>query len=207
MKMKAWIATALLAATCSMPAGAASGDLLARMAALNPDLHAFTASMHADVHLTTFPFLSAKLEGTLYHKDPSMNKVVISSGLPMMAEQFDKLYADIPSPSQWTALYDVKVAADDGTTAVFALVPKKKGNVDRIDAKVDEKSATVVYLKWSYENGGYAELNNRYKQVRGNTVVGSQTAHVAQPGYSADISSTLDNYTLNPTLSDDIFSQ
>jgi outer membrane lipoprotein-sorting protein len=207
VNLKLGIAALALAAALAPAWSPASDDLLARMAALNPQLHSYTASMHADVHLKTFPFVSATLEGTIYHKDPGMNKLVISSGLPMMAEQFNKLYANIPEPGEWSALYTVSVAADDGKTRTFSLVPKKKSNVDRIDAKVDEKSATIVFMRWNYDNGGFAEMNNRYKDVKGNTVVGWQTAHVEEPGYTADISSTLDNYSINPALSDDLFSQ
>ncbi len=97
----------LLALTGSLaaPAQCASADdLLARMAALNPNLHAFTATMHADVAMKSFPFLSFALVGTYYHKEPDKNKVVFTGGVPAVAQQFDKLYAHIESPSQWREL-------------------------------------------------------------------------------------------------------
>ena len=59
------------------------------------------------------------------------------------------------------------VVSDDGTTTTYRLVPLKQGNVDHVEARVDDKSATVPSMRWNYDNGGYAEMNNRYGHVRG----------------------------------------
>lgn len=184
---------------------AAAGDLLDRMAALNPTLRSFTATLHADVALKTFPFLDVHLTGTYYHKEPDRNKVVFTSGVPAVAQQFDKLYAHIESPSHWSQVYTVTLVSDDGKSTTFRLVPRKRGNVDHIDAVADDRSATVRSMRWSYDNGGYAEMFNRYGTVDGNVVVQSQTGHVQEPGYTADISSTLDNYTMNASIADSVF--
>ena len=57
----------------------------------------------------------------------------------MIAQQFDKLLAHIPGPAQWRDEYTVDVVSDDGAITTFKLVPLKKGNVDRVQATVDEK--------------------------------------------------------------------
>jgi hypothetical protein len=189
----------------SLLAAVTATTLLARMGAVNPDLRAFTATMHAHVVMKSFPFLSADLDGTYYYKAPDKNKVVFTGGVPVVAQQFDKLYAHIDSPSQWEEKYVVTTVSDDGTTTRFRLIPRKSGNVDRIDATADDKSATVTSMRWNYSNGGYAEMTNRYGRVNGNLLVESQTGHVEEPGYAADISSTIGNYKINPTLSDGIF--
>lgn len=183
----------------------AAGDLLARMAALNPSLRTFTATMHATVALKSFPFLNVQLVGTYYHKEPDQNKVVFSSGVPAVAQQFDKLYANIESPSRWQEVYSVTLVSDDGATTTFRLVPNKRGNVDHIEAKADDRTATVESMRWTYDNGGYAEMHNRYGRVNGNVVVMSQTGHVQEPGYTADITSTIDNYNINVPISDGVF--
>ncbi|MBV8117503.1 MAG: hypothetical protein JOY69_04650 [Candidatus Eremiobacteraeota bacterium] len=198
-------ALALFALTVTGTRAHAADDLLSRMATLNPNLHTFTATMHANVTLKTFPFLSVQLVGTYYHKEPDQNKVVFTSGVPAVADQFDKLYAHIESPSRWRDVYDVSVVSDDGTTTLFRLVPRKRGNVDHIDARANDKTATVTSMRWSYDNGGYAEMNSRYGQVEGNVLVTSQSGHVQEPGYTADISSTIDNYKVNAPLSDSVF--
>ncbi len=199
-------AAALAAVLAATPAAAAPGsDLLARMAALNPNLHAFTATVHAHVAMKSFPFVSADLVGTYYYQEPDKTKVVFTSGVPLLAQQFSRLYARIESPSHWRDVYAVTLVSDDGRTAVFRLVPRKHGNVDRIDATVDEKNATVSSLRWNYANGGYAQMSNRYGQAGGNTVVRSQSGHVDEPGYVADVSSTIDDYKINPELPQGVF--
>jgi hypothetical protein len=195
---------AILCAAAPGP-GASPGGLLDRMASINPNLRAFTATLHAHVAMKSFPFLSADLAGTYYYKQPDKYKVIFTSGVPVVAQQFDKLYAHIEPPSRWHDLYTVTLASDDGTTTKFRLVPRKRGNVEHIDATADDRTATVATLRWNYYNGGYAEMTNHYGQQGGNVVVVSQTGHVAEPGYVADISSTIDGYKLNPALSDDIF--
>ncbi len=203
MKALARIALAVLALVPlrALPAG----DVLTRMEAVNPNLHAFTATLHAHVTMKSFPFLSADLVGTYYYKEPDKTKVVFTSGVPMLASQFDKLYAHIESPSRWQSVYVVTLVSDDGVRATFKLTPRKHGNVDHIDAVVDDKNATVTSMRWNYDNGGFAEMNNRYGRVDGNLVVESQQGHVDQSGYVADLSSTIDGYTINPKLPDSVF--
>jgi outer membrane lipoprotein-sorting protein len=207
MNRTLFFAVALAALSLGSARAAAPGDLLARMVAVNPSLHSYTATLHANVALKSFPFLSASLVGTLYHKEPNQDKVVFTQGLPMMADQFDKLYAHIESPARWQQVYVVAVGTDDGTTTTFKLTPRKKGNVDHIDAKVDDATATVESMRWNYDNGGYATMDNRYGHVQNATLVTSQTGHVEEPGYTADITTSIDNYKLNPELSDSIFEQ
>ncbi len=200
---------AMIAALVLPLRAAPAGDLLTRMAALNPNLHAFTATLHARVSMRTFPFLTANLVGTYYYKEPDKTKVAFSKGIPIpgVASQFDTLYAHIENPSRWSHLYVVAVVSDDGRTTVFKLTPRKQGNVEHIDAMVDDRRATVTSMRWNYANGGYAEMTNSYGHVQGNLLVQSQTGHVDEPGYVADLASTIDNYTINPTLSDSVFSQ
>jgi outer membrane lipoprotein-sorting protein len=197
---------AALLATAASVSGQPKDGLLDRMAGLNPHLSAFTATLHAHVTMESFPFLSADLTGTYYYKQPDKNKVVFSAGVPLLAKQFDKLYAHIEPPSRWRELYDVTILSDDGTTTSFRLVPRKNGNVATIDATADDRTATVRTMRWNYSNGGFAQMANRYESEDGNVVVSSQTGHVAEPGYVADITSTLDAYKFNPKLPDELFS-
>ena len=186
-------------------AAASRDDLLERMAAVNPDLHTFTATIRAHVTLKSFPFLSADLDGTYYYKEPDKNKVVFTSGVPTIAQQFDKLYAHVDGAVALARDVRGHVVSDDGSTTRFRLVPRKRGNVSEIDATADDKTATVDLDAMELRNGGYAEMNNRYGRVGGNYVVQAQTGHVEEPGYVADITSTIDDYKINPTLPDGVF--
>lgn len=196
------------AAACLSPSQThASGDLLARAAALNPGVHSYEASIQANVHMRSFPYLSPQLQGTVYHKDPSLNKIVFTGGLPAIAKQFDKIYPRIESPSDWNRVYVVTQGADDGTTTLFKLVPRKHGRVDHIDVGINDATAAVVSMRWSYNDGsGYALMQQQYATVDGHYVVVKQTGHVEQSIYKADIDSTLGNYKFNVPLADSFFS-
>lgn len=204
-----------IAAACALAFGLgvaaparASSELLARMIALNPHVHAYEADIHADVHMTSFPFLSPSLDGKVYHKDPSLNKIVFTSGLPGIAKQFGKIYPRIEAPSRWKSVYGVTQLGDTGTITTFRLVPIKHGRVDHIDVGVNDASATIVSMHWAYNDGsGYADMQQQYAVVNGNEVVVKQTGHVEQSIYKADIDSTLSNYTFNPSISDAFFTE
>ncbi|HEV7178735.1 MAG TPA: hypothetical protein VGN11_02625 [Candidatus Baltobacteraceae bacterium] len=199
-------AACALVALGSQPARAGD-DLLARAAAVNQNLHSYTATLHAHVALTTFPFIATDLVGTYYHKDPSSDKLDITSGLPGMAKQFSKLYPHIVSPGMWSRTFAVTRGADDGTSTAYTLVPRKRGNIDHIDARIDDKTATLSAMTWHYYNGGSAAMNNSYSTIDGNVVVTAQTGSVDEPSYKGNITSTLDGYKMNPPLSDATFTE
>ncbi len=204
--MKAIVAAVCIAAAALAPhIGVASDDLLVRMAALNPTLHAFSASIHADLTMKTFPYLTPSLDGTYYHKEPSKNKIVFTSGVPAVAKKFSKVYPQIISPSQWNEVYIVTRTADDGMITTFRLVPRKGGRIDHIDARVDDRTATIQYLRWNYVDGGFVDIQESYALVGGNYLVAKQTGHLATEFYKADMVSTFSNFVLNPNLDDGFF--
>jgi hypothetical protein len=208
MNTFAKIAGLAIALACALPLRiGAADDLLARMSAVNPDVHSYTATLHAHVALTTFPFLATDLVGTYYHKDPDLDKVQITSGLPLIAQNFSKLFAHIEPPSRWNDLYTVTQSGDDGKTTNLTLVPRTAGNVKKIEVAVSDASATIASLRWDYQNGGWAAMDEHYGMVQGNTMVTSQTGHVEEPGYTGDVTTTLSGYRLNPSLPDSLFSQ
>lgn len=185
--------------------GAAPSDLVGRAGALADDVKAYTASVHADVALHTFPYLSPSLDGTYYHKVPNKNKVIFTNGLPFIAKQFSKVYPEVPSPSQWRELYDITVESDDGTATTFDLVPKKHSRIDHIDAKVDDKTAEVLSMRWNYNDGGYALLNQEYGDIQGHELVVAQSGHFDTPHYNADMKSTFRGFKVNYNIPDSVF--
>ncbi|MDQ2991300.1 MAG: hypothetical protein M3R30_00565 [Candidatus Eremiobacteraeota bacterium] len=202
------VAVALAIAFCvnlHAPANASS-DLLARMIALNPGLKSYTAAIHAEVHMTSFPFLSPVLDGTYYHKDPSKDKIVFTSGLPGIAKQFSKIYPRIAAPVAWKSTYVVTTGATGGTTTTFRLAPRKNGRIDHVDVVVDNATATILSMKWNYNDGsGYAEMHQTYTKVGNDYLVSGQTGHVEQSIYKADITSTFASFKLNDPIADSVF--
>jgi hypothetical protein len=182
-------------------------DLLTRMIGLNPDLHSYSATMHAHVALETFPFLSTDIVATYYHKDPDLNKIAVTSGMPAVAQGFSQLFPRIEPPARWDALYTVTQTGDDGHATTFALVPRSVANVSKITVVVDDATATIRSERWDYANGGWASVDNRYSTIQGNALVMSQTGHVEEPSYKGDVTTTLSGYQLNPNLPDSLFTQ
>src|SRR5215831_5989061 len=107
----------------SLVAAATAAALITRMQAANSDVHSLSAQLRAHVVMQSFPFLSADLTGTYYYKEPDKNKVVFTGGVPLVAQQFNRLYANIESPSQWQQLNTVTLFSDDGKTARVKLMP------------------------------------------------------------------------------------
>jgi outer membrane lipoprotein-sorting protein len=182
-------------------------DLLTRMIGLNSNLHSYSATMHAHVALQSFPFLSTDIVATYYHKDPDLNKIAVTSGMPAIAQGFSQLFPRIEPPARWDALYAVTQTGDDGHTTTFALVPHAAGNVSKITVTVDDATATIRTERWDYANGGWASMDNRYSVIQGNALVTSQTGHVEEPSYKGDVTTTLSGYQLNPNLPDSLFTQ
>ena len=193
---------------CALPLRtAAADDLLSRMSTVNPELHSYTATLRAHVALITFPFIATDIVATYYHKDPDLDKLQVTSGLPIIAQNFSKLFGHMEPPSRWNALYTITKSADDGKTTNLTLVPRTPGNVKKIEVLVDDMSATIASMRWMYENGGWVAMNEHYSVVQGATMVTSQTGHVEEPGYIGDVTTTLSGYHLNPDLPDSLFSQ
>lgn len=197
-----------LLAGAMMPAHAQSSspsDLVRRMVTAEDSVRSYTASVHADIAMHSFPFLSPSLDGTYYHKEPSKNKIVFTSGLPFIAKQFSKVYPEVASPAQWFDKYYVSVENADGAYATLKLVPRKHGRIDHIDAKIDEQTADLVQLRWNYNDGGYAMLDQTYGVVDGHRLVTQQTGHFEVPHYNADLKSTFTAFKINASIPDSVF--
>jgi hypothetical protein len=204
------VATLLCApAIAAQTAGAqvSSSDLLQRMIANSGGVKSYTASVRADIAMRTFPYLSPTLEGTFYHKEPSHNKIVFTSGLPFIAKQFSKVYPEVESASRWTDIYLISTESDTDGFTTLKLVPRKHGRIDHIDAKIDDKTADVVSLRWNYNDGGYATLDQTYGNVEGHPLVTEQSGHLEVPHYTADLKSTFSDFKINAKIPDSVFAK
>lgn len=211
MKRLLWTAAFCTAAAGSVvPLCAASPApplLLRRLIALSSSVRSYTAHVHAHIAMHTFPFLSPTLTGTYYHKEPSRDKIVFTGGLPFIAKEFSKVYPHVESPSRWESVYAVTVQGNRGGVTTLRLVPRKHGRVDHIDARIADKSAELLSLKWIYNDGGYATLVQRYGVVGGHELVTRQSGHFKVPNYNADLTSTFSDFRLNAHIPDSTFTQ
>src|SRR5579864_8314239 len=208
--LHARIAVCCAAALAFAPPAAAetatqSDALMQRMVAVSQGVQSYTASVHADIAMHSFPYLSPSLDGMYYHKEPNKNKIVFTSGLPFIAREFSKVYPQVESPSRWGAVYVVSTESQNGGYTIFKLVPRKHGRVDHIDATVDEKTAEVTSLRWNYNDGGFATLDQTYTAVDGHLLVTQQSGHLKVPHYNADLKSTFKDFKVNASIPDSVF--
>jgi len=189
-----------------VPLDAESNVAFKHMIALNASLQTYKATVHLDVSLKTFPYISPSLDGTAYYKKPDKEAVVFDT-VPALAAQFKKVYPKIDPPAQWRSLYDVYVLGDAGGTTTFRLVPKKNGRVDHLDVKADDANGTITDYTWTYKDGGFVTFDQSYKSVDGNFLVDKQSGHVELPSYRADVTSQFSNYHLNVAVADSIFQE
>ncbi|HEY8312754.1 MAG TPA: hypothetical protein VIG51_01155 [Candidatus Baltobacteraceae bacterium] len=203
------LAVIALAGLLFSSAGASSNSdaLLQKMSRLNPHLKSYTARIHADLTLHAFLSLSPSLDGMYYHKDPDKDKLVFTSGVPTIAKQFSKVYPHIDSPSNWNTVYVVSTEGDASGSTTFKLVPRRHGRIDHIEVKVDDALGTISQMRWTYNDGGYALLDQTYSRINGNYVVTEQSGHVDTPHYTADMKSTFSNFKLNVPISDAVFKE
>jgi outer membrane lipoprotein-sorting protein len=196
----------LSAASQTAPAmlDAQNNALYKRMVGLNGSLRTYTAEVHLDVALKTFPYISPSLDGAVYYKKPDKQAVVFDT-VPALAAQFKKVYPKVDPPSLWTTLYEVAVLGDDGTSSTFRLVPKKNGRVDHLDVRVDDATATIRGYAWTYKDGGSVSFDQSFTSIGGNYLPDKQTGHVDLPSYKADVTSTFSNYKLNVAVEDSVF--
>jgi hypothetical protein len=178
--------------------------LYKRMVALNSALKTYTAVVHLDVALKTFPYISPSIDGAVYFKKPDKTAIIFDT-VPALASQFKKVYPKVDPPSTWSTLYDVAVMSDDGTSTLFRRRPKKNGRVDHLDVHVDDPTATIRAYSWTYKDGGSVSFDQSFTSIGGNYLVDKQTGHVELPAYKADVTSEFSNYKLNVAIADSVF--
>ncbi len=201
-----WLILTMLVFTLR-PAAAqdvANNGLFIRMQKLNADLKTYTAVLHVDVAMKSFPFLSPALDGNVYYEQPDRTAVVFNV-VPILAEQFKKVYPNIEPPSKWLDLYDVSIAGDTNGATAFKLVPKSAARVDHVDVRADDKTATILSMTWTYKDGGYVTLAQQFGPVGGHLLVNKQSGHIELPGYKADVSAAFSGYKLNVPIDGKVF--
>jgi outer membrane lipoprotein-sorting protein len=192
--------------TVGLLGAAPDGDssVYARMQRVNAGLKSYQADLHVDVTTHGFPYISPSLDGKAYFEQPDKNAVIFET-VPMLANQFKKVYPQLEPPSEWPQVYDVTPVADDGSSSQFRLVRKKNGRIDHVDVTVDDKTATVSAMTYIYKDGGSISFKQTYSVVDGNYVIRAQTGKVDIPHYSADVASTFSNYKLNVSIDQQVF--
>lgn len=180
------------------------GALVKRMAQANPMLQSYTATLHVMIALRSMP-LQTGLDANYYYKRPDKQAVIFQS-VPILAQQFAKVYPKIDPPATWPGLYDVTVSSQSESTTTLRLVPKRQGRVDHVEVVVNDSTAMPASFTWIYKDGGSVSLQEHYAVVDGNYLVNAQNGRVDLPSYNADVTSTFSDFKINVPIPDSVFS-
>lgn len=175
--------------------------VVARMAERNPSLKSYTARVHVDVRMLSFPYLAPKLDGTSYFKRPDLY-VVVFDRMPGYARGFGRLFNEVGNPLAWEKDQNISV---DGTSWVdgrpmIVLRLTKKIHSDILDhtlAYVDAGDFSLVRMEWYYTSGGKITMSQQYRQEGMYSVLSQQHATIAIPHVRAVAEATYGSYATN----------
>lgn len=193
----------------STPADAQA--IMNRIQARNPSLQTFQARVHVDVHMSSFPWLSPKLDGTAYFKRPD-NYEVVFDRVPSYAHGINKLFGDIGDPVAWKRDSNVSyqgVQSVDGRPEI-ALRLIKKVYSDQIKdtiAYVDPSTYQVVRMDFNYTNGGSISMTQAYREEGQYNVIATQHADIHIPHVRAIADATFGTYQTNVAVDDGVFTK
>jgi len=174
-------------------------SLTARMDAVA----AYQARVHLNIHMHSFPFLIADLDGTTTYARPGKYSVTFDS-LPALASAFQKVSGDIGDPAAWKQKYNVALDTEDAAaqagTLVLRLSEKIHGQVDHALAYVDMASNTVTRMEWYYYSGGRIAMEQHFSPVDGVLLVDSQAADIDMPGYRATAQAVFNGYNVQVSM-------
>ena len=213
--VKSLSSLALVAAIASaVPVGAADANgapldpaknaVYQRLLGFDADVKTYAATVHLDIALKSFPYLSGSLDGRAFYERPDKEAVVFDN-VPAMASQFRKVYPKLDPPATWPQKYDVRVLSDVAGTTTFRLLPRGESRVSHLDVGVDDAAADIISYAWTYADGGTIAFTQSYQTLGTDRFIAKQIGHVAVTGYIADVSSSFSHYKLNGALPSDAF--
>lgn len=185
----------------------ATGALLARLAAVDPDLRTYRADVAFDVGLRTFPYLRKTLHGNAYFKRPARMELVFSD-LPPIARGFRNLYVGLGTPSDWARKFAISSArelVDGREVSYLVLTPLAADHrLREVDVYVDEAVALPQRIVWRYSDGR-VEMRQRFGRIDGHDLIVAQDADIRLPAVHAFVNARISNYALNVDVDDAVF--
>jgi hypothetical protein len=216
--IRRWIAALGVAAVvASAPALAADRAsmlmdgraIVAKMVERNPNLQTFSARVHVDVRMLNFPWLSPKLDGSVYFKRGTGYEVVFDR-TPFYARNFRKIFADVGDPQAWLRRDEISVigmpVVGGRQLLELRLVRKKhSATLAYALAFVDPSTYELVRMEWHYTNGGTIVMTQTYRSEGGFDLLAEQHAVIDIPHVRAVAEAQYGDYHANIALGDSIF--
>ncbi|MGC2130593.1 MAG: hypothetical protein WA629_10885, partial [Candidatus Aquilonibacter sp.] len=120
--------------------------------------------------------------------------------------KFKDLVTSTPSYEGAMKQYTVTPLTDDGSESSYSLVPKKPGSrVKGLILSVNDQSALIERVVWSYTNGGSLRFAQTYGAVSGFALPTKSDIAARFPDYSVDGTITFANYVPNAPVSPSVF--
>jgi hypothetical protein len=178
-----------------------AGAVLDRMSERNPSLRSYTTRVHVDIHMTSFPYLAPKLDGTSYYKRPDFY-VVVFDRLPSSARNFGRLFNEVGNSRAWQK--DENIVLDgtswlNGRPAIVLRLTKKIHSdiLDHTLAYVDATDFSLVRMEWYYTSGGKITMSQQYRDEGTYSVLSAQHATIEIPHVRAVADATYGAYQMN----------
>lgn len=172
------------------------------MAQVNRGLHSYRARVHLDAAMTTFPYLHPVLDGTAYYKEPDRNAIRFDS-VPAIASLFKNVFPRLPSPFQWPRLYHMSLLGDQAGVTTLRLVPRKEGQIERLDVSVSDETAVPTGYTFVYRNGGSVHFDQRVASRDGFYLVEGLNGKIDLPSFKADATASFRGYQPNIHVSEE----
>jgi hypothetical protein len=185
-------------------ANTASLDVLRRAADPNPGLMSYTASAQLSAILHVLVPIHRSFSGRVYYLKP--NRKIEFQNVTGQLARFKDLATSTPSFSKLRSDYTVTALGDTGTVSSYSLVPKNSGSrVKGIAITVDDASALIQHVAWSYTNGGTLQLTEYYAPVGTFQLPAKSDISARFSGYSVDGTLSFGDYKPNAPVSPTVF--
>lgn len=178
----------------------ASLDLLRRAVNPNPTLNSYIASAQLSATLHVVIPVHKSYNGTAYYLRPK--RKIEFQNVSGALSKFKDVATTTPTYEEAAAKYEITPLADDGTTSMYNLVPKKQDSrVKSLTVSVSDASALISRAEWSYTNGGRLVFDEAYTNVGTFRLPSKVNVSARFPDYSVDGTLTFTNYQPNVNVS------
>ncbi len=180
-------------------ASAASADspedasaIFARTGVATAHVRSYTANLHADVQMKSFPFLVFHLSGTISYQRPNRYSVHFDH-VPWFAKGFDNIAMDELEPATWPDKYDVVSLSRAGDVTNVQLRERKQPSVlSDIAASIDGDGLRT--MRWRYSSGDRIAYSVTRSPVDGVPLPQEEEAEIQRPVYHIVVHATLSDY-------------
>ena len=182
--------TVKTSAQTSVPATMNAHEVIQKMSERNRPLHSFAAQVEVKGHMTTFPFLGAKLDGKYVFKQPNSYQVIFGHDT-RYTDAIKNLLVEIATPSSWEDARNVAVDPQPHTLDghdVIQLRLTARSSDDKLVyalASVDSATYDLDQMEWHYQDGSSVLVTQTYSTIGQYRVVASQHAYLQFPGIHA----------------------